>query len=1011
VCLAFAVLVVVALVQVTEHRLQVVRAQSAPTPALPNFSPVVGDPRLEPIPGNPIQLVNIPVDVKDDFGVQRVVTMRFPPRVNGQTASDGDGHADMYVLFDGTTGQRINQLPIIQAAPNGATGAGATVPNITAREFSSIWELQAVTVAQGYDPNNPSIRIDSARKVTGPGASSYVQQIIQTNIFLNCPLVPAGTIVDPVPGSPVANEPKMAQAFFNGQIVNFVPYDIEDGPDNPQVLFNFVDASGNVINRADGSGFPKMVASRAPGAPFYSPIWEIWTVHTDAATAANLKSKADINNAQAAGTITVTSSGIRMNCPVVAVDGVPVPFEDGFALLGQVTAAARGFGSNFLPVDILPTENSNPRSHLVTEVNVPIDNQNAPAFEDPARVALENAADKTGFPAIDPVGPGAKGNVIPLILQNPFQLQSSGPTTTGDVIRINQADLDAAYGDGSAPKLPPAFETNFSNFIAQGLLDPSWAPGKRSYQDRLALLGRAFFELVFKPEQGANSHDVTRCFACHSSSDSGGAGRALYTLEAGNELIPGRPEFGRVTSLNEGSIWGGGGSELLLAQRKALGVTGLVTGAHGSKGSIALLRTVTAGAFNAHIGIQSNEFIAGQSISALQANCPASNFLSTDTFDQKVAKAATCDFDHDGVVNEMTVGEVTAVADFFISLRVPNQVDTMSQDAGTVRLLSALNITDQSVNNGRLLFRSSIDTGGAGCTSCHTVFHPLRAAGSLQATTFLLDNPETHKLLPINVSHHSATQAEVASGLATSIGQPGMRLLGDQKLHNMGSQMTCSAGPVLKTAELWDEGSVFPYMRCGQFGSDLNAAILAHLGSVLLNDSASPQVSVTKGTVITSGRQVSQTITITNISSNAITASSTQPIRVTLAGSVTGGIKAANANGTAPDGGLRQGAFWNLVTSSGSLAPGASATLNLVFNSPMGQAGLSYDLAIQDGGFSEAVASIQAYKALVSASAGNKTDLINYLRAQLINGKVGEGSGGVEGLPGVVPAPPAGPAN
>src|SRR5262249_29778857 len=295
------------------------------------------------------------------------------------------------------------------------------------------------------------------------------------------------------------------------------------------------------------------------------------------------------------------------------------------------------------------------------------------------------------------------------------------------------------------------------------------------------------------------------------------------------------------------------------------------------------------------------------------------------------------------------------------------------------------------------------------CTGCHTAFHPLRAAGSLQATTLLLDNPETHKLLPINVSHHSATQAEVASGLATSIGQPGMRLLGDQKLHNMGSQMTCSAGPVLKTAELWDAGSAFPYMRCGQFGSDLNAAILAHQGSVYLNDSATPQVSVTKGKVVSSQTQISQTITITNTSATAITASSTQPIRVTLVGSLTGGLQAANANGTAPGGGLRQGAFWNVVTSTGSLAPGASATLTLAFNRPMGQAGLVYSLAIQDGGYSEAVASIQAFKALVSASAGNRTDLINFLRVQLIMGKVAEGSGGVQGIPGVGPAPSAGP--
>jgi len=222
--------------------------------------------------------------------------------------------------------------------------------------------------------------------------------------------------------------------------------------------------------------------------------------------------------------------------------------------------------------------------------------------------------------------------------------------------------------------------------------------------------------------------------------------------------------------------------------------------------------------------------------------------------------------------------------------------------------------------------------------------------------------------------------------------------------------MTCSAGPVLKTAELWDIGSTFPHARCGQFGSDLNATILAHEGSLLLNDASSPTVSVTLGPVVKSidkGNKISsQTVTITNTSSSAITASSAQPIRVVLAGQMTQGIQLINVDGTAPDGTTRQGAYKTIASSTGSLAPGASATVNLVFSHngpPNGFLPLHYSLAIQDGGFSEAVASIQAYKALVSANPSNRTDLINYLRVQLINGKVGEGSGGVQGKPGVVP--------
>src|SRR5437899_12537374 len=44
--------------------------------------PFAGDPRLEPIPDGPVHLVNF-----DVFPAGKVVTMRFPPRVTGQTQS------------------------------------------------------------------------------------------------------------------------------------------------------------------------------------------------------------------------------------------------------------------------------------------------------------------------------------------------------------------------------------------------------------------------------------------------------------------------------------------------------------------------------------------------------------------------------------------------------------------------------------------------------------------------------------------------------------------------------------------------------------------------------------------------------------------------------------------------------------------------------------------------------------------------------------------------------------
>src|SRR5437764_4943980 len=99
---------------------------------LPNSLPQIttpypGDPRLEPLPSGAINLLNFTA-----FGGGVPLTMHFPPRVNGQDESDGDRHADMWVLFNSATGARVNQPPILEAVPNGAAGP---VSKLTARLF------------------------------------------------------------------------------------------------------------------------------------------------------------------------------------------------------------------------------------------------------------------------------------------------------------------------------------------------------------------------------------------------------------------------------------------------------------------------------------------------------------------------------------------------------------------------------------------------------------------------------------------------------------------------------------------------------------------------------------------------------------------------------------------------------------------------------------------------------------------------------------------------------------
>src|SRR5688500_627367 len=87
----------------------------AQPPALPQVAaPFARDPRLEPIPASALTLADFPA-----WANGLPVTMRFPPRVNGQNQSDGDASADLYVLFYSDNGERVNQRVILEAVPKG----------------------------------------------------------------------------------------------------------------------------------------------------------------------------------------------------------------------------------------------------------------------------------------------------------------------------------------------------------------------------------------------------------------------------------------------------------------------------------------------------------------------------------------------------------------------------------------------------------------------------------------------------------------------------------------------------------------------------------------------------------------------------------------------------------------------------------------------------------------------------------------------------------------------------
>src|SRR5262249_17343814 len=241
---------------------------------------------------------------------------------------------------------------------------------------------------------------------------------------------------------------------------------------------------------------PKIITAKSPGDPFYAAIWDVWAVTVpDAATAATITSAKQITNAGVAQ-FPIHSTGIRLNCPVVAINRVAFPFEDAFALLDQLLhqGPSGSFDPNSRALIALPEAARTPgRTFMITEVT-------------PASALVPPPAEaSTALVAFPRITPDDKGNVAPIIMNDPLQVDSSSPTNapgSAGHTRFTQADRDAAF---ASLQLPPALENNFSNLIALGLLDPVWgggATGGKTYQERLALVGRAFAELFWTPEIG-----------------------------------------------------------------------------------------------------------------------------------------------------------------------------------------------------------------------------------------------------------------------------------------------------------------------------------------------------------------------------------------------------------------------------------------------------------------------------------------------------------------------------
>jgi hypothetical protein len=255
------------------------------------------------------------------------------------------------------------------------------------------------------------------------------------------------------------------------------------------------------------------------------------------------------------------------------------------------------------------------------------------------------------------------------------------------------------------------------------------------------------------------------------------------------------------------------------------------------KGSVAFIRDFNRGASHNELGMQAVE-IAGDGT----------------------------DGDGDGVVDEMTIGDQTALAVYLAAQ--PRPVSSLELNA--LGLLETPLTTDEIAAIGR----GATTFGQIGCASCHrpslTIDDPVFSEPSQNASfrdetfpagqdpldelvdpdvpvTFDLtaDQPDNIIVLP------DSTEVHLGSLEADGSGRGIVRLFGDLKRHNLGSGIAEQIDEVgtgastFLTENLWGVGNTGPWMHDGR-ATTLTEAILEHGGEASSSRSAFQGLTTSK---------------------------------------------------------------------------------------------------------------------------------------------------------------------
>jgi len=206
----------------------------------------------------------------------------------------------------------------------------------------------------------------------------------------------------------------------------------------------------------------------------------------------------------------------------------------------------------------------------------------------------------------------------------------------------------------------------------------------------------------------------------------------------------------------------------------------LVVRPFGRKGSFITVRAFDVGAMQFHHGIQPTETV-GEGVDA----------------------------DGDGVADELTVGEMSALSIFLTTLERPEQ-----RGDGPSGKLS------REARRGKRVFKK------IGCADCHVPSLRTRNRNLPLSFPEIPEDPGFNVYYEVDLTAHPTSFQRAGRGLRVP-------LYADLKLHEMGSELAESTGDPLDawftTARLWGIADTAPYMHDGR-ATTLSGAILMHGG-------------------------------------------------------------------------------------------------------------------------------------------------------------------------------------